>query len=259
MRHARGHIVVPAAAALVLAVSACGGDDAGPTGIGGPADVGTPAPGNDATGGGPPADAEDAPAGGAVDAADPGEADAPTDGDAPPVEDGPAPGEPSSFLADGLHPIELPEPGTAVVRLAGETYVFETLDQCGIIEEMEGRLTFLTVATGELADGSGTRVEMSRTVVDLDVAVGSWHESDYVQMTVEQEPGGGMFSNAWNNTTRDAPGGPVDGDSDVLPVIRVIDDGMIAATAVADVRHPPFTREFDRAGEGLGEFAVVCG
>lgn len=236
MRHARRHIVVPVAAALVLALAACGGDDEGPTGIGGPADVQPPAPSDDG-------------------------ADAPADGeDAPAVGDGPAPGEQSTLLADGLHPIELPEPGTAVVRLAGETYVFETLDECRISDALEGRLTFRLVANGVLADGSGTRVEMTRTVVDLEVTTGSWHERDYVQMTVEQEPGGGMFSNAWHDTTRDEPGGPVSGDSDVLPVIRVIDDGgVIAATAVAEVSHPPFTGDFDRAGEGIAEFAVVCG
>lgn len=236
MRHARRHIVVPVAAALVLALAACGGDDEGPTGIGGPAEVETPVPSDDG-------------------------ADAPADGeDAPAVGDGPAPGEQSTLLADGLHPIELPEPGTAVVRLAGETYVFETLDECRISDALEGRLTFRLVANGVLADGSGTRVEMTRTVVDLEVTTGSWHERDYVQMTVEQEPGGGMFSNAWHDTTRDEPGGPVSGDSDVLPVIRVIDDGgVIAATAVAEVSHPPFTGDFDRAGEGIAEFAVVCG
>lgn len=238
MRRVHRSVTVPVAAvALVLALAACGEDDAGgPAGIGGPAEVETTAPSDDGT-------------------------DAPADGeDAPPVGDGPAPGEQSSFLADGLHPIELPEPGTAVVRLAGETYVFDTLLECRISDALEGRLTFRLVANGELADGSGTRVEMTRTVVDLEVTTGSWHESDYVQMTVEQEPGGGMFSNAWHDTTRDEPGGPVSGDSDVLPVIRVIDDGgVVAATAIAEVSHPPFTGEYDRAGEGLAEFAVVCG
>ena len=251
MRHARRHIVVPVAAALVLALAACGGDDEGPTGIGGPADVQPPAPSGEGEGEGD-AGADETSGAGEVDAPD-------TGGDAPPAGDGPAPGEQSTLLADGLHPIELPEPGTAVVRLAGETYVFETLDECRISDALEGRLTFRLVANGVLADGSGTRVEMTRTVVDLEVTAGSWHESDYVQMTVEQEPGGGMFSNAWHDTTRDEPGGPVSGDSDVLPVIRVIDDGgVIAATAIAEVSHPPFTGDFDRTGEGIAEFAVVC-
>lgn len=234
------------AAALVLTLAACGGDDDGGP-ASGPADVASA----------PTDDGSDAETGGDAGGADAG-ADAGSE--APPAGDGPAPGEQSSFLADELHPIELPEPGTAVVRLAGETYVFDTLFECRISDVLEGRLTFRLVANGELADGSGTRVEMSRQVVDLEVTAGSWHESDYLQMTVEQEPGGGMFSNAWHDSTRDEPGGPVSGDSDVMPVIRVVDDGgTVAATAIAEVSHPPFTREFDRAGEGLAEFAVVCG
>lgn len=228
------------AAAMVFALAACGGDDDG----GDAAEPATDAPAPSGDG--------DADVGhdGAEDAA----ADAPAGGD------GPALGEPSSFLADELHPLELPEPGTAVVRLAGETYVFDDLQECRISDALAGRLSFRAVGNSELADGSGTRVEISRQVVDVEETGSAWHERDYLQVTVEQEPGGEMYSNAWHDTTRDEPGGPVSGDGDVLPVVRVVDDGgVVAATAIAEVSHPPFTGDFDRTGEGLAEFAVNCG
>lgn len=236
----------PAVAALALVIAACGGDDGNggaldPETGGGPTEAGTPDSGE--------TDGAD----GTGEADESGGADgAPGDG---------ATGEPSTLLAAELHPIELPEPGTAVVRLAGETYVFEALDICRIAETAPGRFSFVAIGNGEIADGSQTRFDVSRYLVDPEVwTPGDWHERDYVQMTVEQEPGGGMFSNAWHDTTRDEPGGPVTGDSDVMPVVRVVDDGgVVAATAIAEVSHPPFTGDFDRTGEGLAEFAVVCG
>lgn len=224
-----------AASALALAAS-CGGDD----------------------------DATDDAATDAAGADDAG-ADEPDAGDASDAGDGSdavgGSGDPATLLADDLHPLELPEPGTAVVTLAGETYVFDELNTCGINDGGEGRRSFVAIGGGELADGTRTRFDVSRYVVDVDaLAAGDWHERDFLQMTVEQEPGGGLFSNSIHDVHREVPGGPVDGDGDVTPVIRVVDDGeMVAATGVAEVTHPPFTGEYDRAGEGVGEFAVVCG
>lgn len=184
-------------------------------------------------------------------------------GDDAGVDDGAASptGEPSTLLADELHPLELPDPGTAVVTLAGETYVFDELNSCGITETLPGRWSFVAIGNGELADGTRTRFDVSRYIVEPgEVAEGVWHERDFLQMTVEQDPGEGMYSNAIHDVHRKEVGGPVEGDGDVLPLVRVVDDGgVVAATAVAEVSHPPFTGEFDRAGEGLGEFAVNCG
>lgn len=226
---------VPALAALALVIAACGGDDG---------DGGSVAPGTDEV---------DAPAETGASDTDVPEGNA--------VADGGATGEPSTLLADELHPLELPEPGTAVVTLAGETYVFDDLNTCGITESSPGRFSFVAIGNGEIADGSQTRFDVSRYLIEPEaLQSGDWHERDFLQMTVEQEPGGGLFSNAIHDVTRDDPGGPVSGDGDTMPVIRVVDDGgVLSATAVAEVRHPPFTGEFDRAGEGVAEFAVVCG
>ena len=226
------------AAVLVLA-AACGGDDdaaAGPSGENGSADAAGDTDGDDADDG--------------------ASSDASGDDDAPPV----VSGEPATMLADELHPLDLPEPGTAVVTLAGETYVFEELNTCGINEFSEGRGSFSAIGNAQLADGSGTRFEISRTVIEVDAwSAGDWHERDFLQMTVEQEPGGGMFSNSIHDVHRVEPGDPVSGDGDVMPVIRVVDDGgVLAATAVAELSFPPFVGDIDRAGEGIAEFAVVC-
>lgn len=226
-----------AVAALVLA--ACGGDDDGGAGASidaGAAD-GTPGETGDT-------DNTDG-AGGAEDAADPGDGST---------------GEPSEFLADALHPIELPEADTAVITLAGETYVFEGLEPCRVTEVAEGRFMFQAVGTGELADGSSIRLEVRREVVDLEQSAGSYHEWDFLQFSIQQEPGGEMWSTAWNDTTRVETGGPVRGHSDTLPNILVVDDGtMLAASSVAELRNALPSAELDRAGEGIAEIAVVCG
>lgn len=230
-------------AALALAAVACGGDD------GGGAEPDTPTdPAAD--------DVETADDGGDVgDAASDGSGDAAGDAGA-----AGATGEPSTLLADELHPLDLPEPGTAVVRLAGETYEFDTLNTCGISESDTGGASFVAIGNSELADGTQIRFDVSRYIVAPEaVQPGTWHERDFLQMTVEQSPGEAMYSNAIHDVYREEVGGPISGDGDVLPVIRVIDDGgTVAATGVAEVTHPPFTGDFDRAGEGVGEFAVVC-
>lgn len=176
------------------------------------------------------------------------------DDDAPPA----VSGEPSTLLADELHALDLPEPGTAVVTLAGETYVFDELGNCRIVEDGEGRWTFSAGGGRLLDDGSRSSFSLTRSLVEVDVlAEGSSHERDFLQMTVEQEPGTGMFSNAVHEVSRAVPGGPVEGDGDVLPVIRVIDDGgVISATAVAELALS--VSSVDRAGEGIAEFAMVC-
>jgi hypothetical protein len=229
------------AAAVVFALAACGGDDDGAGSAEPTAEPTAEAPsgegnGNDGNGGDVAA----------ADAAAPGED---------------ASGGESTLLADELHPLELPEPGTAVVRLAGETYEFGTLEICEILETAPGNFRFVAIGNDELTDGTRTRFDVSRYIIEPETLMrGDWHERDFLQLTVEQEPGDGMYSNAIHDVTRDEPGGPVSGDGDVMPVIRVVDDGaVLAATAIADVSHPSFTREFDRAGEGLAEFAVNCG
>lgn len=228
-------------AAVSLTAAACGGDDGGGAEPDAPAD--------------PPAgDGETADGGGDV-----GDL-ASDDGDGGDGGAAGATGEPSTLLADELHPLDLPEPGTAVVRLAGETYEFDTLNTCGISESETGGASFVAIGNSELADGTQIRFDVSRYIVAPEaVQPGTWHERDFLQMTVEQSPGEAMYSNAIHDVYREEVGGPISGDGDVLPVIRVIDDGgTVAATGVAEVTHPPFTGDFDRAGEGVGEFAVVC-
>lgn len=169
------------------------------------------------------------------------------------------PSGPSTVLAESLHGLDLPEPGTARVTLAGETYVFESLGVCQI-DETDRQRSFRLTASGVHTDGSELYVEMSRVVVDVEALdSGVDHERDYLQIAVQQEIGVPGFSNAWHDATRAAPGEPVRGDGDELPVIRVVDDGgVVAATGLAEVTNPPFTRDFDRTGEGVAEFAVVC-
>lgn len=236
----------------LVALAACGGDDASGDDIGTGDSNGSAVETDDTvdTGAGEVETGDD-------DTVDTGAAD---DTSADETTSDGATGEPSEFLADELHPVELPESDTAVITLAGETYVFDGLDICRVSDALEGRLTFQAVGTGELADGSRTRLEVRREVVDFEQTVGSYHEWDYLQFSIEQESGGDLWSNAWNDTSRDEPGGPVSGDSDTLPLIRVIDDGtVLAASAVAELTHPPLTGEFDRTGEGVAEIALVCG
>lgn len=208
-------------AALVLGLAACGGDDAGSDEPAADADV----------------DAE------AVDEPE-GEVSAGSS-------------EPATLLAEALHDIEPAEPGTARVTLAGETYVFEGLGAC-MVSEINGRRSFTASGFGALPDGSELYFSVNRLVFDVDsIPTGQDHEWDLLQLAVEQEPGGGMSSNAWHDTARAAPGEPARGDGDSLPVILVVDDGgEISATAVAEMRLSG--GELDRAGEGIGEFAVTC-
>ena len=232
-RAARPAAGVLVTAALVLA--ACGGDDAG-----------TDGPEADAEA---VADPESAPEDdtGADAGADTG-ADAGADGES---------SEPATLLADELHPIEPAEPGTARVTLAGETYVFDGLGACSV-SELQGRRSFTASGFGALPDGSDVYFSVNRVVFDVDaIPTGQDHEWDLLQLAVEQEPGGGMSSNAWHDTARAAPGEPVSGDGDSLPVILVVDDdGEISATAVAEMRLAG--GDLDRAGEGIAEFAVTC-
>ena len=250
-RSLRRRVVAPMASLALMFAVACGGDDDGDDG-GAVPDTPDAAP-SEASDDEATSESGD----GADESPDDGAGDGAGDADG----SGAAPSGPAVALADELHPIELPEPGTAVVTLAGETYVFEDIQQCGITDAGGGRWSFNAAASGELADGSATFFNVLRTVVDPDVLSPSeWHERDFVQISVEQEAGSGMSSNAWHDVHRDAPGDPIEGDGDTLPIIFVVDDGgSVAATAIAELSHPPFTGEFDRAGEGLGEFAVNCG
>ncbi|TVR28257.1 MAG: hypothetical protein EA389_00705 [Ilumatobacter sp.] len=228
-------------AALVLGLAACGGDDAGTDGPGADAEaVAEPEPEPEPE---PESESEPEP-----------ERESEAEG-AGEVSGEPA--EPATLLADELHPIELPEPGTARVTLAGETYVFERLGACGVSQIGE-RSSFTADGFGELPDGSDLYFSLNRLVFDVDsIPTGQDHEWDLMQLAVEQESGGGMSSNAWHDTARAMPGEPVRGDGDTLPVILVVDDGgEISATAVAEMRLS--MSDLDRAGEGIGEFAVSC-
>lgn len=241
--------VAPAAVLALVFAAACGGDDDGDTG--GDADGSASV---DAAPADPPTEAGDD-----IDSDDPVEGSA-DDGAGESAPES-APSGPPITLSDELHPLELPEPGTAVVTLAGETYVFGDMWNCGINDSGD-RWTFNASASGELDDGSEIFFTVLRSVVVNPevLSPSEWLERDFVQIAVEQEPGGGMSSNAWHDVNRDAPGDPIRGDGDVLPIIYVVSDGdAVAATAVAELTHPPLTGEFDRAGEGLGEFAVNCG
>ncbi|MCC5951083.1 MAG: hypothetical protein JJU45_03205 [Acidimicrobiia bacterium] len=189
--------------------------------------------------------------GGATDAADNG-SEAADQGD----------GQPSDLLADALDDVEMPDAGVAVITVDGTTYEFDDLDNCGLTEGME-TTGFSVNAMGETDDGASTRLEVTRSVHDSgDIGVGGIYERDWVQLSVfmERDDAQDGFSNTIMDTTRDELGGPVTGDGDTLPVVKVLEeDGVVMATAVGEVALMPFTRDYDAAGEGAFEFAVNCG
>lgn len=246
-------------AALVLA--ACGGDDDADGSDAADA-AALPAPAGDEPAADPGDDAGDDAGGGAVDDAG-GDDDDGAATDPPPA----TPASGPATLMSALDPIDLPDPGTARVVLAGETYEFEfaafefaVCEVSNPFGDLEDAQQFRAVALGETADGHETRLEIIRRVDLTDgFRIFGDHEWEFLQLSVSQEPGGEMYSNAIADGSRPEIGGPVRGDFEELPVIKVAEvDGRLAATAIAEVSHPPFTREFDRTGEGLAEFALVC-
>lgn len=246
-------VAAPAAALALVFAAACGGDDAG-------------APDDTA----PPTDAPDDAADADADADD-DVADDPVD---PPSDDADAAAEaaeeaiedavdevvlsdPAAFLAAELHPIDLPAPGTAVVRVAGETFEL-AIEACGILRV--GSTESLTVTgSGETSDGAATFFAMARNVTAPDAAgPGTPHEADVVTLGVEQGVGTGENSVVRHEVSRETVSAPLLGDGTDLPVVLVVEDGDdVAATAVADLV-PSATSMFDGAPTGPAEFAVNC-
>lgn len=175
-------------------------------------------------------------------------------------------GRPSQILStslDGLTDIAMPEAGTAVIVVNGVEWTFPVLDECGVgVDPGDGAATFTVHGRGRTADGLETELEVRRRVADARAAVGGTHETDWVQLSVqmETEPGPVLWSRTSMDVTRLDPEGPVSGDAEELPVIKVVEaNGTFRATARARVDHMAYTEDYDAAGEGPFELAVHCG
>jgi len=243
-------LAIPAVAAFLL-VAACGGDDGGiddDASVDPLAEVDPPTTEDD------PAEGD---AGGAgVGDAGPDEPGAEAADDEDAAADVPMlPGEPATLLADELHRIDLPEPGTAVVTVAGETFVFDELSLCQF-SAIGSTESFTATGSTPGADGATIEFAMSRSVADPEQAgPGLPHERDQLALVVVAETGD--RSSTSHVVERETVDAPIEGDGDTTPVILVTDDGTGAATGVAELV-PAASSLNDFAPTGPAEFAVTC-
>ncbi|CAN5912329.1 hypothetical protein BH23ACT2_BH23ACT2_09850 [soil metagenome] len=168
-------------------------------------------------------------------------------------------GEPLRLLADELHDVELPEPGMAVIGVAGATYLFDQLETCVIISTSDSD-AFEATGSTETDDGRVVRFVVQRSVAHHDRVTGGGPEVDGAELSIEEEPGTNRFSTMALHASRERPGSPVEGDVDRLPITRVVDAGSaILATAAGPVDFLPVGDHQQHAtGEVPLAVAVQC-
>ena len=180
---------------------------------------------------------------------------------------------PASLLSETDHVLEIPEAGTAVIKVGEMVYQFDDLQKCEI--ERKGSVeVFSAFGTGNLEDGRRSEFEMIRRVNNSgEIASGDRHERDFVRISVHVSTPGNNLQSFWltsqAGSRRNQPGDDVwmeYGQDNLLPFIYVKENSPgIMATAVANLSRQKIVPEYydgidlDKIlGEGKTELAVVC-
>lgn len=230
MRITTGGSVALAGAAIIF-LAACGGDDAG----------GVPAPPPDA---GAVIDADDDHG----DASDPGDTD-------PSGDDGSVGSANTSdlgagmqlLLSDDLHEISTTPPGTGtgLVSIAGEMYTLDSGVVCNTLS-LGDTATFQAFGRFDTDDGRTLEFELRR-----DINERGNHETDAMRSIVSNRI-------AEKVVFRTEEGGPVEGDGDELPLVKVaLVDGAYVATGVGELRAPEGSGTTERL-DGMATMALSC-
>lgn len=207
----------------------------------------------------------------------PPEASTPSTSEAPPAqtqEDEPqaADAEPSAFLADGLHDMQMPPAGTFRLEVAGEVFEGQVEESCGwMMRSADGANQDRFSAYSwhwRTEDGRRMAVEMRRFVMydDFFWNLSHGHEVDQVTLQLRAVEGGSLAQieeTAWSRMHLLRVSAGADpmarmGGGD-LPAIRVSDDGR-QATASGELQAPDYG-EPEQFGDPLtGPFtlAVHC-
>lgn len=182
--------------------------------------------------------------------------------------------EPAVFLSAAIETSALPAPGNATVLLAGVTYLFDELTECGI--ERDGAVEmFKAAGKGMLDDGRESRFEISRRVnSSATIPSGDHHERDFASISVQMQQPGEEFAHMWMfvqaGSRRSQPGDSIWREHQTdnpLPFVHVRESaGAAAATASVEmIRIAGQLRAHQEVdldtviGQGRAEFAVNCG